>query len=166
MRAGLVTVFVCLILAAPAVAQEDGVFVDPDSPAGKEYAIPLEEARRHGAGGGAPGTGQPLFGAGIERATSPVESGNAQSGAGGSASGGAGGSASGGGSGKARGHGDNGNGQSSQRSEGDQAVQRSAAIKAAASGSSDGLITAGIVALVLAAGLLAGVALRRALASD
>jgi hypothetical protein len=162
MRAGLVTVFVCLILAAPAVAQEDGVFVDPDSPAGKEYAIPLEEARRHGAGGGAPGTGQPLFGAGIEQATPPVESGNAPGGAGGSASSGAGGSRSG----KARANGDNGTGGSSESSEGNQAVQRSAAINAAASGSSDGLITAAIVALVLAAGLLAGVALRRALTSD
>jgi hypothetical protein len=158
-RTGLFTVFICLILAAPAVAQVDGVFVDPDSPAGKEYAIPLEEARRHGAGGGAPGAGQPLFGAGIERAAPTVEGAKAQ--------GGAGGSASGGESGKARGNGDNGNGASTEESAGgDQAVQRSAAIKAAAGGSSDGLITAAIVALVLAAGLLAGVALRRTLGSD
>ena len=156
-RTGLFTVFACLILAAPAVAQEDGVFVDPDSPAGKEYAIPLEEARRHGAGGGAPGTGQPLFGAGIERATSAVEDGGAR--------GGAGGSASGGGSGKARGNSESGNG-ASEGSATNQAVQRSAAIKAAAGGSSDGLITAAIVALVLAAGLLAGVALRRTLGSE
>ena len=164
MRTGLFTVFVCLILAAPAVAQEDGVFVDPDSPAGKEYAIPLEEARRHGAGGGAPGASQPLFGAGIERATQAVERA--------SAGGGAGGSASGGGAAKARGNGDNGkngsngNSGSSEASGSDQAVQRSAAIKAAAGGSSDGLITAAIVALVLAAGLLAGVALRRTLGSE
>ena len=158
MRTVLYTIFACLLLAAPAVAQEDGVFVDPDSPAGKEYAIPLEEARRHGAGGGAPGTGQPLFGAGIERGTSPAETSSAK--------GGAGGSVSGGGSGKARGNGTNGNGGSSEASEGGQAVQRSAAIKAAAGGSSDGLITAAIVALVLAAGLLAGVALRRTLGSE
>ena len=35
---------------APGMAQEDGVFVDPDSPAGKEYAVPLEEARRNSRG--------------------------------------------------------------------------------------------------------------------
>ena len=32
--------------AGMAIAQEDGVFVDPDSPAGKEYALPLDSARR------------------------------------------------------------------------------------------------------------------------
>jgi hypothetical protein len=37
---------VSLIFAAPAVAQEDGVFIDPGSPSGKEYAIPLEDERR------------------------------------------------------------------------------------------------------------------------
>ena len=157
-RTGLFTVFACLILAAPAVAQEDGVFVDPDSPAGKEYAIPLEEARRHGAGGGAPGAGQPLFGAGIERAPSATESGEAR--------GGAGGSASGGGGGKARGNGEGADNRSSSANDSDQDFRRSAAVKAAAGGSSDGLLTAAIVALVLAAGLLAGVALRRALGSD
>lgn len=32
-------------LATGAVAQEDGVTYDPDSPAGREYALPLESAR-------------------------------------------------------------------------------------------------------------------------
>jgi hypothetical protein len=32
----------------PAMAQEDGVFYDSDDAAGKEYAIPTEEARRGG----------------------------------------------------------------------------------------------------------------------
>jgi len=38
-------------LSAPsaALAEEPGVNVDPRSPAGKEYAIPLEEARRQAA---------------------------------------------------------------------------------------------------------------------
>ena len=52
-----------------ATAQEDGVFVDPDSPAGKEYALPLDTARREAQGGGgsqAAGDDAPaLFGAGI-----------------------------------------------------------------------------------------------------
>ena len=52
-----------------AIAQEDGVHVDPDSPAGKEYALPLDSARRDAAGGGgsAAPSDQPLFGAGISR---------------------------------------------------------------------------------------------------
>jgi hypothetical protein len=61
--------------AAPA-QDEPGVFVDPDSPAGKEYAIPLDKARREsgatvpGGGGSSGGSdgGTPsgaLFGAGI-----------------------------------------------------------------------------------------------------
>ena len=77
--------------AAPAGAQEDGVFYDSDDAAGKEYAIPTEEARRGGrdreddagsqAGGGGgedtsgsgggdgprAGDGAPLFGSGISR---------------------------------------------------------------------------------------------------
>lgn len=35
-----------LALAPTAAAQEDGVKIDPTSPAGKEYDIPLESARR------------------------------------------------------------------------------------------------------------------------
>jgi hypothetical protein len=59
------------------------VQVDPDSPAGVEYKLPLEQARRDaapeggsGGGGGARGSGggsggpAPLFGAGITRAGS------------------------------------------------------------------------------------------------
>jgi hypothetical protein len=41
-----------LTLPAAATAQDDGVTVDPDSPAGKEYAIPFDRARDE-AGGGA-----------------------------------------------------------------------------------------------------------------
>jgi hypothetical protein len=35
-----------LIAAVPVSAQNHGVFVDPDSPSGKEYALPLDAARR------------------------------------------------------------------------------------------------------------------------
>jgi hypothetical protein len=82
-------IFSCSVVAQfPSLAfaqPEDGIFVDPDSPAGKEYAIPLEQARSEGVGepGGAPGTvlprgsgsvsssgprPAPLFGRGIRRA--------------------------------------------------------------------------------------------------
>ena len=54
-----------------AFAQRDGVYVDPDSPAGKEYALPLDAARRNVTGGGgsaAPGgDAPPLFGAGVSQ---------------------------------------------------------------------------------------------------
>jgi hypothetical protein len=54
-----------------ALAQEDGVTIDPDSPSGKEYAIPLEQARRNAGAGGPPARVRPgersaeLFGAGV-----------------------------------------------------------------------------------------------------
>ena len=35
-----------LLAAAPASGQQGGVFVDPDSPSGKEYQLPLESVRR------------------------------------------------------------------------------------------------------------------------
>jgi hypothetical protein len=44
------TVLACATALAlttgPANAEEDGVFVDPDSPSGQEYKIPFESARR------------------------------------------------------------------------------------------------------------------------
>jgi hypothetical protein len=72
LRALLVALLSLIWLAPAAVAQEEGVFVDPDSPTGKEYAIPLDSARRQadpsdGSAGAAPGSA-PLFGAGIVRA--------------------------------------------------------------------------------------------------
>jgi hypothetical protein len=60
--------------AVPALAQS-GVHVDPGSPAGKEYALPLDQARRDAGGGGGRQSGQPgssssgsaaLFGQGIK----------------------------------------------------------------------------------------------------
>ena len=80
------TVLALLAIAAPAAAQDDGVVVDPDSPSGKEYAIPLENERRLADPGTEPGAPtqqgartSPLFGAGI--------SGSGTSGAGSGASG-------------------------------------------------------------------------------
>jgi hypothetical protein len=55
--------------ATPAAAQ-DGPVVDPDSPTGKEYALPLDTARREAAGekgkAATAGESAPLFGEGIE----------------------------------------------------------------------------------------------------
>ena len=57
--------------AGGAMAQHNGVFVDPDTPAGKEYALPLDTARRHATGGQSRATRDgdrpALFGAGISR---------------------------------------------------------------------------------------------------
>jgi hypothetical protein len=58
--------------ATPAIAQS-GVTVDPGSPSGKEYAIPLTSARRDAAAGGKTSTtpksgskaSSPLFGEGV-----------------------------------------------------------------------------------------------------
>jgi hypothetical protein len=58
----------------PAAALEPGVFVDPGSPAGKEYSVPLSVLR--GSASGHPAVedeAQPLFGIGI----TPVRAGGA-----------------------------------------------------------------------------------------
>lgn len=59
-----------LVLAAPAaLAQDDEVFVDPGSPSGKEYALPVDSARKQAAKDGqkrSPETqAAPLFGEGV-----------------------------------------------------------------------------------------------------
>jgi len=69
----------CSLLLPGAAQAQDPARLDPDSPAGVEYQLPLDQARRDaapdpgggggGAGGGPPGGGSaeptPLFGAGI-----------------------------------------------------------------------------------------------------
>lgn len=58
--------------AGVAPAQEDRVFVDPDSPSGKEYELPIDRAREQAApsrqnqGSEAGAQGTPLFGEGVE----------------------------------------------------------------------------------------------------
>jgi hypothetical protein len=52
---------------AAAGALEPGVHVDPGSPAAKEYALPLSQARQTGADpASSPGASEPSFGAGIK----------------------------------------------------------------------------------------------------
>jgi hypothetical protein len=67
--AGVVALLTLVGLASsaqPAAAKE--VFFDPDTPAGKEYALPVDQAREEATGDGADessGAGAPLFGAGV-----------------------------------------------------------------------------------------------------
>src|SRR3954447_17654356 len=59
--------------AQPVAAQEPGVFVDPGSPAGKEYAFPLDVQRAAAVGRDAVrDVAQPRFGVGIPRARAAV----------------------------------------------------------------------------------------------
>jgi hypothetical protein len=81
-----------MLAAFPAspVSAQSGVHLDPNSPAGKEYAVPIDKARREALGAPSPSTGrakadptpadgsQQLFGAGIKPA--PRGSGGSTSG--------------------------------------------------------------------------------------
>jgi hypothetical protein len=163
--AGLAVVW--LVLAAPASAQQGGVFVDPDSPAGKEYAIPIEQARRQASGspGGSaaePGgraAQAPLFGAGITR--EGASGGGGSSGAGSDTSGR---EANGNSTGSKR-DGSTPKGKSGN-STGVAANPGAAAVEASIDEGSTGLLTAGIAAGVLGLGLLFGFGLRRSLRND
>lgn len=83
---------VVLVGASPAAAQEDGVTYDPDSPAGKEYALPLDRARDEATGNDRRTSqkgGSELFGAGIKPASGAGSgSGSGASGATGTGTGG------------------------------------------------------------------------------
>jgi hypothetical protein len=164
--------FASLALPAAAQAQGRGVFVDPESPAGKEYAIPLEEARRQAApdaesrpGGG--DAGSRLFGAGITRAPGASAAGGVSAGDGSDGSGGAGGADGGAGRDNGRGAGKAADGEvlGAQESAREGRAD-SMAIEAAAQGGSDALLTAGIAGTVLAVGLLVGFGLRRVLRNE
>ncbi|MGI8428064.1 MAG: hypothetical protein ACR2OB_01880 [Solirubrobacteraceae bacterium] len=62
----VVVLVAALAPAGPAGALEPGVFFDPNSPAGKQYAFPLDVLRGAAVGRSAPqGVTQPLFGVGI-----------------------------------------------------------------------------------------------------
>lgn len=67
----LVAIVVASAVVAPvALAQEDEVFVDPGSPSGKEYELPIDRARQQAGTSTKKGSGSrraPLFGEGVER---------------------------------------------------------------------------------------------------
>jgi hypothetical protein len=67
--AALTLAALTLAASAPAAAQDDDPRVDPDSPAGTEYRLPVDRAREQVSGGAsaAPGAA-PLFGEGVEPA--------------------------------------------------------------------------------------------------
>ena len=166
-RAVVAFLIAALALPAAAQAQGRGVFVDPESPAGKEYAIPLEEARRQAApdaesrpGGG--DAASPLFGAGITRAPGASAAGGGSAGSGG---GGEPGGAAGRGGDRGAGNAAEGEGLEELESAREGRAD-SMAIEAAAQGGSDALLTAGIAGTVLAVGLLVGFGLRRVLRNE
>jgi hypothetical protein len=68
---GTALVLGSFFVGAPAWAQEPGVTVDPNSPAGAEYALPLDNVRGNAAAGSGSGSagssGAQLFGVGIGR---------------------------------------------------------------------------------------------------
>jgi hypothetical protein len=101
LRIAAISAVLATCTAGSAAAQDDGVFVDPGSPSGKEYQIPLESARRQAdpttrAGAKvAPGErSSPLFGEGIEPEDDTASAGSGNGG--GSSSGGSGGNGGGG----------------------------------------------------------------------
>jgi hypothetical protein len=69
MRRGLLLLVCGLAVTAPvASAQGDEVFVDPDSPSGKEYELPVNSARQRGAADAQQRdpAAAPLFGEGVD----------------------------------------------------------------------------------------------------
>ena len=168
---GLVLLTLCALLAPVAADAQVGKRPDPESPAGVEYQLPLEEARKKTAGpAGKPRRGEksnparaaakaPLFGAGVVAA-------------------GAGSGASGAGQadGRGGGNGERGDGSVASRQSGDggdrgedgsgssRSVAKGAPLAASAGGenSATGTIV-GIALAVLLAGALLGLILRRGL---
>jgi hypothetical protein len=157
MRRKITTTATASLLAlacSPAIAQaEPGLTVDPDSPAGVEYQIPLDNGRGHSGGSkGHPGGGSDqLFGSGITPAGTAGSGGT--DGQGGGSGGGKDGKGSGNGGG-AEGKGHAGSGSAGSE-HGSPRRGSSAGIVAASAEYS----TAGPIAGVLAAVLLAGAAL-------
>jgi hypothetical protein len=151
--------FVLLLSAAPlAHAQEPGLHVDPGSPSGTEYRIPLDQARNDASGGGGSqaggggsssggSSGSPLFGEG-------VGSGGSNAGSGGGS-----GSRSGG-----SGHGGSARPGKSGGAIGTKLLPSAALDKVASNptvGPETALLVGGIAAAVLLAGGLLGLLLRR-----
>jgi hypothetical protein len=160
-RAYLSGAIVFLALTAPAVpAQDRGVIIDPDSPAGTEYAIPLEQARRDAAGADAVppsgGAGEPLFGAGITPARQARAADAGGDGRGSRPSTGAGAGA---------GRDETPNADSESGTNGPSG-STAAVAAAAGDGGSNTVLSVGIAAAVLAVGLVAGLAFRRTLGNS
>jgi hypothetical protein len=141
-------------LAAPAGAHaQKGLHVDPHSPAGTEYAVPLDSGRQPGGGSGG---GDPRFGAGITPPSHTQGSGSAGTTTAGSGGGGAGGSQDRGGSAGPGGTSKSGQAGASGR------PAAAVSVPAPASYSSAGPLIALIAAILLAGCSLGLLARRRA----
>jgi hypothetical protein len=156
-RATAVAVGIFLASATSAQA-EPGLTVDPQSPAGVEYAIPLDQGRHHGGGPGGQGggTSPELFGNGI---TPPAQAG-AGSGGSDSPSGTGSGKSDGtrgGGSGGGAGHRDEGAGSGAPAGVG--GSSSIPPVRAAAQFSADGAVV-GLIAAILVVGIGLGLFLR------
>lgn len=131
-------VVAALVLLPQAAALAGEVHFDADSPAGKEYALPLDRAREEAAGAGKTdgpaGEKAPLFGEGVS------------SGGGGPQAGGAGGNGPGGETGIGQG-----------RQEPGAKVERSAAVAAAISDSDSGYALSSAILWLAALAALAGI---------
>ncbi|MCA1569087.1 MAG: hypothetical protein LC798_01955 [Chloroflexi bacterium] len=154
---GLLLMLCALALTAPAAAAaEDEVFVDPGSPSGKEYALPVDSARKQAAGDArnksSNSQATPLFGEGVDR--------DAGSAGGGS---GSGESDAGGGSGRGGASGDGGGEASSpQRADPEGGTPVTARAQAASPDGGSGTIAIiGAGAGVLLLGGAIGLVLRR-----
>ena len=128
--------FALLALAPDAGAIDPGVVYEPGSPAGKEYALPLEEARREAGSPGSEGEAPSYaaFGVGVGP---PGPGGAGSDGAGGGQRGGAGGA--------------DGDGSAER---GDPAVSRAGLAEAEAAGGSFGWSVLIILAVLLPGALL------------
>ena len=151
--------------AATAVAQEPGVHIDPESPTAKEYAIPLEDARRQADPSrprSAPvvqgSRSSPLFGAGVSAArprSAATGAGRPRSGAGDSSGDAGGGSSASGGRADGTGSAD----RSAPVTE--SVIEAAAQPGAPAGGGGSTALWVGLGAVVLGLGAAGGVALRR-----
>ena len=141
-----------LALTAPAAAaQDDEIFVDPGSPSGKEYALPVESARQQAAKGAKDRSSSaqpaPLFGEGVDDESAGEQGAGAASGGG----------AAGGGSGGATNDADGGTPSA-------QGAARTATLKAQAAAPDGGIGLAAVIGVgagVLLLGGAIGVLLRR-----
>jgi len=152
-RGAIHFVIACALVVPSGATAQEPVQVDPDSPAGVEYQLPLEQARRDAApgggggrrtrSGGGSGAPVPLFGAGITRDGSQ---------SGGGADGNRGG---------AEQSGDRGDRGASGADGGEATGSRAG--PAENGGGSSGLFLGGIAVAVLVLGGALGLALRRGL---
>ena len=155
---GLLLLICALAFLAPAaVAQDDEIFVDPGSPSGKEYALPVESARQQAAKDAPerPSSAQPapLFGQGVDAGSPDGEVG----------------AASGTADAKRAGSGTGAGNDADAGTSSAQGAARTATLKAQAAAPDGGIGLAAVIGVgagVLALGGAIGVLLRRRAARD